>query len=216
MSNLARKNQSGGSAGGGGYDYQAEAYALVAAKILTEESLNWAETGCSRIPTSVRMETGSGGDDLLIFLKSQKRIELQAKSGLQRGDDLWSALIALAYAVNRDANTYGVLLTTMSASGTVRDQLKNEIESIGAGFDRYAELHDITQEFVIRLQSEKLDPLAVCKRLTIRVWHFEPGSPGEEATFSALRKVIAQPEQAGSGRGVLASDGMDHIKLRLM
>ena len=80
-----RRNPFGGSAGGGGYDYQAEAYALVAAKILAEESLNWPETGCDRVPVSVRMETGRGGDDLRITLRSGATIELQAKRGLKRG-----------------------------------------------------------------------------------------------------------------------------------
>jgi hypothetical protein len=55
-----RGNKSGGSAGGGGYDYQAEAWALVAAKILAEESLNWVESGCARVPVSIRTETGEG------------------------------------------------------------------------------------------------------------------------------------------------------------
>src|SRR4030095_16327449 len=78
-----RKNPFGGSAGGGGYDYQAEAYALVAAKILAEESLNWLETGWDRVPVSVRVETGRGGDDLRITLRSGVMIELQAKRGLK-------------------------------------------------------------------------------------------------------------------------------------
>ncbi len=49
MNREKRQNPFGGSAGGGGYDYQAEAYALVAAKILAEESLNWLETECDRL-----------------------------------------------------------------------------------------------------------------------------------------------------------------------
>ena len=89
-----RRNPFGGSAGGGGYDYQAEAYALVAAKILAEEGLNWPETGRDRVPISVRMETGRGGDDLRITLRSGAKIELQAKRGLKRGDDLWHALLS--------------------------------------------------------------------------------------------------------------------------
>jgi hypothetical protein len=71
-----RRNPFGGSAGGGGYDYQAEAYALVAAKILAEEGLNWPETGCDRVPVSVRVETGRGGDDLRITLRSGAKIEI--------------------------------------------------------------------------------------------------------------------------------------------
>ena len=214
MSSKDRKNQSGGSAGGGGYDYQAEAYALVAAKILAEETLIWADTGCDRVPVSVRVESGTGGDDLRILLRSGKRIELQAKSGLQRGRDLWDALLALARSVNHDANTYGVLLTNGSASGTVKDDLKEGIERIGRNFENLDELSAITQDFRRRLKEQNLDASVICKRLFIRVWDFTPGSPGEEATFSALRKVITQPEQAGAARRTFVSDGFDLIKLR--
>lgn len=62
-----RKNRYGGSAGG--YDYQAEAYALIAAKILAGENLAWADSGCDRVPVSIHGETGAGGDDLQDFAK---------------------------------------------------------------------------------------------------------------------------------------------------
>ena len=199
---------------GGGADYQAEAYAFVSAKILAEEALNWVETGCDRVPAFVRMETGSGGDDLLISLRQNNKVELQAKKGLQRGDDLWDALMGLAHAVHKDANTYGVLLTNTDASGTVREELKSDIEKIAANFNEYNKLSSIAQEFVSHLKADSIDPQVVCKRLFVRVWNFEPGSQGEESTLSAIRKVIAQPEQAGSARSVLVSDGMDHITLR--
>ena len=57
---LEPKNLSGRSADGGGFDYQAKAWVLVAAKILAQESLNWVESGCNQEPISIRMETGSG------------------------------------------------------------------------------------------------------------------------------------------------------------
>jgi hypothetical protein len=39
MPDSKRKNTFGGSAGGGGYDYQAEAYAYIAAKLLGQEAI---------------------------------------------------------------------------------------------------------------------------------------------------------------------------------
>src|SRR4051812_7936969 len=133
MAAKKRRNLFGGSSGGGGYDYQAEAYALVAAKILAQESLNWVETGCDRIPVSISMETGSGGDDLRIVLQQGAKIEVQAKRGLERGADLWEALLALATAVNNQTDTYGVLLTTTTASNTIREHLKDGIIRVGQG-----------------------------------------------------------------------------------
>jgi hypothetical protein len=214
MSFATRKNQSGGSAMSGGADYQAEAYALVSAKIMAEETLNWAQAGWDRIPIFVRMETGSGGDDLLISLRNGNMVEVQAKKGLQRGQELWDALMALAHAVHKKANTYGVLLTNTDASGTVRKELKTGIERISANFDKDDELPNIVQEFVSRLKADNIDPQAVCKRLFVRVCDFESGSQDENATFLALRQVIAQPGQVDAARSVLVSDGMDIMTLR--
>lgn len=199
---------------GGGADYQAEAYAFVAAKILAKEALNWVETGCNRVPVSVRMETGTGGDDLLISLQQENRVELQAKKGLQRGGDLWGALMALAHAIEKDERTYGVLLTNTNASATVREDLRTGIERIGANFDKVDELPEIARAFVGRLEGRSLDPKSICKRLFIRVWNFEPGSQGEDATHRTLGTVIADANQAGAARAVLVSDGLDTMTLR--
>lgn len=214
MNQNKRLNTFGGSAGGGGYDYQAEAYALVAAKILAQESLNWPETGCDRIPVSIRMETGSGGDDLQITLHSGKVIEIQAKRGLQRGNDLWDALLALATTVSTNSNTYGVLLTnTDGTSNTVRDELKNDIIKIGQGTTD--NLHEIAEDFLKRLRDNNLDDVvSICSQMRIIIRDLDSGSQGEEETLETLRKVITEPQLAGAARSILVSDGLDLIKYR--
>ncbi|MCA1616798.1 MAG: hypothetical protein LC800_22475, partial [Acidobacteria bacterium] len=63
-----RKNRVGGSAGAGGYDFQAEVFALIAAKLLAGEPLNWVDAEGERIPEAIYLETGTGGDDLRISL----------------------------------------------------------------------------------------------------------------------------------------------------
>jgi hypothetical protein len=207
-----RKNPFGGSAGGGGYDYQAEAYALVAAKILAEEGLNWLETGCDRVPVSVRVETGTGGDDLRITLRSGATIEFQAKHGLKRGKDLWDALLALAQVVSTAPHIYGVLLTTTDASRPTRVHLREGIIRVGQG--AADEQHEIVEEFCRRLQDAGLQDLSICSRIRIVIRDLDPGSSGEEETLATLRKVIADPHMAGAARSVLVSDGFDLIKLR--
>jgi energy-coupling factor transporter ATP-binding protein EcfA2 len=207
-----RRNPFGGSAGGGGYDYQAEAYALVAAKILAEEGLNWPETGCDRVPVSVRVETGRGGDDLRIALRSGAKIELQAKRGLKRSDDLWHALLALAQVVSTAPDIYGVFLTTTDASRPIRVYLKDGIIQVGQGIA--AEFHEIVEDFCKRLQDAGFKDLSICSRIRIVIRDLDPGSPGEEETLATLRKVIADPQMAGAARTVLVADGLDLIKLR--
>jgi NACHT domain len=212
MSLEKRKNSFGGSAGGGGYDFQAEAYALVASKILAEEGLNWPETGCDRLPVSVRVETGKGGDDLCITLRSGATIELQAKRGLKRGDDLWSALLALAQVVTTAPSIYGVLLTNGEASGPIRVHLREGIIRIGQG--TVDAQHEIVEDFCKRLQAAGFKDLSICSRLRIVIRDLDPESSGEEETLATLRKVIADPHMAGAARTVLVADGLDLIKLR--
>jgi energy-coupling factor transporter ATP-binding protein EcfA2 len=212
MSLEKRKNSFGGSAGGGGYDFQAEACALVASKILAEEGLNWPETGCDRLPVSVRVEIGKGGDDLCITLRSGATIELQAKRGLKRGDDLWSALLALAQVVTTAPSIYGVLLTTTDASRPIRVYLKAGIIQVGQGIAD--ELHEIVEDFCKRLQDAGFKDLSICSRIRIVIRDLDPGSPGEEETLATLRKVIADPQMVGAARTVLVADGLDVIKLR--
>jgi hypothetical protein len=207
-----RKNQFGGSAGGGGYDYQAEAYALVAAKILAAEALNWLETGCDRVPVSVRVETGRGGDDLRITLHSSAKIELQTKRGLKQGDDLWHALLALAQVVSTAPAIYGVLLTTTDASRPIRVHLKEGIIQVGQGIGD--ELHEVVEDFCKRLQDDGFKDLSICSRIRIVIRDLDPGSSGEEETLATLRKVIADPHMAGTARTILVANGLDLIKLR--
>lgn len=199
---------------GGGADYQAEAYALVAAKILAGEALTWADTGCDRVPIFVCLETGSGGDDLLVRLQKGGQVEIQAKKGLQRGQDLWDALLGLATAITTKANTFGVLLTNSDASGSIREELKNAVERVAANYDITNNLPEIARDFITRLGNANLDPIHVCKRLFIRVWNFEPGSQGEEITLAALRNVVLRQEDAGSASATLVRDGLDLTNLR--
>ena len=212
MTTSKRKNRFGGSAGGGGYDYQAEACALVGARILSEESLNWVESGCDLVPISFRVETGQAGDDLCIIFRQNTCIEVQTKRGLQRGDDLWEALMALALAIQENTNVYGVLLTTSDASNTITEHLKGGIIKIGQGIQH--ELPEIAQDFLSRLEDIHVDEQFVCSRLRIIVRDFSTGTSGEDETLVSLRRVIEDPQLAVAARNTLVSDAHDLIKIR--
>jgi Mrp family chromosome partitioning ATPase len=140
-------------------------------------------------------------------------VDLQAKKGLQRGDDLWQSVIDLAKAVEANLKVYGVLLTNSPASGTVREQLKNGIERVGQG--RMDDLPEIATDFVDRLQKAGIkDVPGCCKRLRIIVRDFEPGSSGEDETFSALRRVLADEKSIVAARNTLVSESMDLMQGR--
>ena len=74
-----RQNVTGGSAAAGGFDFHAEAAALIAAKILAKQTLNWIDAPGDRIPETIEAETGTGGDDIRITLSSSYVVDLQLK-----------------------------------------------------------------------------------------------------------------------------------------
>jgi hypothetical protein len=209
----ARKNRAGGSAGAGGYDFQAEVFALIAAKLLAREPLNWVDAEGERLPEAIYMETGTGGDDLRILLSDNIIVDLQAKRGLERNDDLWTTLTALAKAVEADARVYGVLLTNGRASGPVRIQLKDGIERVGQ--QRTDDIPDIVNDLLQRLTDAGInDVSACCRRMRIIIRDLEPGTAGEEETLASLRKVVDDVHLAGAARNTLVSDGHDLMQLR--
>jgi tetratricopeptide (TPR) repeat protein len=208
-----RQNVAGGSAGAGGYSYQAEASAAVAAKMLAGESLNWAATGCRRIPVAILSETGTGGDDLRIDLESGAVVEVQAKKGVQKGEKLWAALADLALAVESSPNVYGVLLTDTNASQTVRSDLKRDLIRLGQG--RSDDLRSITKEFLRRLDKAKVkDAAGCCARLRIFVCEFGPESTGEDLIRSTLARVVYDPGRVADAHAALYKDGLNLIEGR--
>ena len=206
MSRSKKQNVHGGAGGAGGYSYQAMGAALVSARIIAETGLGWPETGCDRIPIKLLAETGGGGDDLRIHLKSDILVEVQAKSGIQKGHDFWEAMLDLADVVQRQPRTYGVLLTDTHASGPIRRELKNDLPRVGQGRDDDLKL--ITKEFLNKLKQEKIDK-GVCRRLSIVVRDFGPTSAGESETVEILRSVLDVTSQCSSALPVLYKDGME-------
>lgn len=57
-----------GSAGGGGYDFQARLSAFICIFILVQEPLRWVELEVPDIPVAVAAETAGPGDDIRIEL----------------------------------------------------------------------------------------------------------------------------------------------------
>ena len=207
-----RFNVSGGSSGGGGYDYQAKAYVLIAAKMLAESPLNnWGDTGCNQIPVSISMEVGDGGDDLRVDLASGKQLDIQAKKGAKRGTILWEALLQIASKISTSSSTYGVFLTDTNASSSIR-QLKKSIERIGQG--RTDHLPDIAEDFISRLKKNNFDVILICSRLRIVFRDFESSSSGEAETLDTLRPLLVEPSQTVLAYSELFRDGMNLITIR--
>ncbi|KAM3114064.1 NACHT domain-containing protein [Phormidesmis sp. 146-33] len=197
-----------GSGGGGGYEYQARATAYVAVHILTEQKLDWIDHP-DDLPIAVAEETDGPGDDLNITLQDDTTIELQAKHGLQKGK-LWEPIIKLAQGLQQNPLLHGILLTDSTASGIIKDELREDLKRLGQG--RTDGLKQITQELQQKLAEADIsnDP-GLFKRLSIRVLDLDDGLQNSESACRLLSQVLETQNQASLAWKVLWGEGLKLI-----
>ena len=182
----------GGSAAERGLDFQACVSAIVMAHLLAERPVGWLEGVLDDTPLELDAETGGPGDDIRFVSKCGKSVELQAKRGLQRGDRLWSALLALAKGISDGSIHSGVLAVCPNSSGTIREVLAEDIVRLGAG--RFDGLREISQEWARQLVAASLDVGFVCQHLRIVVVSAVDGNRESENTAAErLNRVTPVP-----------------------
>jgi len=182
----------GGSAAERGLDFQARVSAIVMAHLLAERPVGWLEGVLNDTPLELDAETGGPGDDIRFVSKCGKSVELQAKRGLQRGDRLWSALLALAKGISDGSIHSGVLAVCPNSSGTIREALAEDIVRLGAG--RFDGLREISQEWARQLVAASLDVGFVCQHLRIVVVSAVDGNRESETTATErLNRVTPDP-----------------------
>jgi hypothetical protein len=199
------KGDHGGSASGGGHDFQSNAFAFVACHALSEHPLAWFND-LNDVPVAIAMETGGAGDDLRIELLDSCHIELQVKHGLQRGADLWDALFKLIDGIEQNSALRGVLLVDGSSSGTVKEDLRLDIERLGNGRDD--DLKPISTDFLARFKTRNMTDLKVLRRLRIAIADFYDGSTGVTAATALLINLLKSPKDTRTAWKVLSNTGL--------
>ncbi len=179
------KKTGGGTAVGGGVNFQAVATAIVGVHILRGTALNWLEGVCSDKPVAVWAESEGPGDDLRIELENNSKIEIQAKKGLARGRKLWTALHSIAEAIHKGHLSYGVLVVASDSSKTICKDLATDIERLGQG--RTDSLTDIGTDWAKQLSKANIPPHEVCRCMRIRVIH---ALSAEDTNISAAKEVL--------------------------
>lgn len=196
--------------GGGGYEYQAQTAAYVATHILAKQPLRWIEHFTSDIPVAIAEETGGSGDDIKIELQDGTSIELQAKHGLKKDSKFWEATIKLIRGLVEDSSLYGILLTDSTASSTIRDELRKDIERLGQG--REDNLKVITQEVIDKLGREGIPYSSdAFRRFQIVLVDVDNSQRDAKTALVLLSQVLDIPEQAGQAWNVLFTKGMNLI-----
>ncbi|MUI15812.1 NTPase [Massilia dura] len=194
-SDKSAKRMTGGSAAERGLDFQARVSAIVMANLLTERPIGWLEGVLDDTPLELHAETGGPGDDVRFSTKGGRHVELQAKRGLQRGDDLWCALTDLSKGISDGTIDAGILAVCPNSSGTIRENLAEDIVRLGTG--RADGLREIGDAWVRLLSSLSLDATLVCRHLRIVVVSAVDGNREAEVTASErLSRVIEDPGTA--------------------
>jgi hypothetical protein len=198
----------GGSAAGGGIDFQAATSAICLVHMAAGAPLRWSAAE-SDIPVSVSAETGGAGDDIALTLADGSVVEVQAKKRLRDSLELWSSLLALCQRVHVDASFYGVLAVGPATSDAIRNVFARDVIRIGQG--RTDDLSGLATKFTTKLSAASL-PYSVCSRVRIHTVHvLEEDGASSLAALAYLANVSTQPGLAWER---LKAEGLRMIKLR--
>lgn len=203
-------NRAGGSAGAGGYSYQARAIAFAAIHILAQQRLNWVTHSVADVPTAVAVETGGPGDDLCLTLSDETRIEIQAKKGLDK-DKLWGAILPLYSSLRSNPTLYCVLLVDTSSSKTIREDLRHDIERLSMG--RSDDLKQITTELLDRIR--QIGDLDYGLFTRLRIVHLDlTESACRSSITGVLGSLLGPDSNANVAWTTLESDALALISSR--
>ena len=202
-----------GSGGNGGYEYQARVTAYVAAHILTQQKLGWIEHSNPDIPIAVAAETNGPGDDIKITLEDGTTVEVQVKHRLQKNEKFWKAILKLAQGLAENPHLYCILLTDSTASGTFKDELRQDLKRLGQG--RTDDLTGITHEVINEFAKKGIpDNPSLFRRLLIIVVDLEDDTQGAKFAQEMLLHVLAEKNQLSQAWNILVADASKLITNR--
>lgn len=207
-----RDRNGGGPGIAGGTEVHATAMVLAAVSMMSGTRLQWLEGVANDVPVVVTAETGGPGDDVGLVLIGGEKVEVQSKKGLKRGPDLWEALDALVVGVATDTIQYGVLAVTPDSSGTICNDLANDVIRIGQGAGD--PLTDIGMAWRDRLDETGLDA-GWCARIRIQTIDvLQSQGSDRRLAINALRTICADPAQAEAAYSFLYRDAITAMRLR--
>ncbi|RMB01492.1 NACHT domain-containing protein [Eilatimonas milleporae] len=204
---MAKKktNRAGGSATGGGMNFQAAVTTIASIHMSCGSPLKWLDGVTDDTPIEVFAETGGAGDDLKINFQNELTAEIQIKKGLRKGQKLWETLTKLALAISKNEINFGVLIVCPESSQTIRLELATDIRRLGGG--RTDNLKPISQEFFQTLQKLGLSTSDVCQKLRIVTVHALVADQASiETAMAMLENICAQKKQIQATWGHLYED----------
>lgn len=208
-----RRRVAGGSATGGGVNFQAAVSAIAYVYMARGQRLSWLEKVAEDIPVAFYAETGGAGDDIRLLLKSGEIIEAQVKKGLGSGSKLWDSLTGLASAIKAGTINYGVLIVSPTSSNTITEKLAKDIVRLGDG--RSDNLSQIATQLIAKLNALDLPIVESCKRIRIQTINaLAENQANILAARGELAHLCADENQVFAAWNVLHKDALDLIEHR--
>lgn len=167
-------------------NFQAAVTAIATIYMARGRPLLWLNKLIDDTPVTVDAETGGAGDDIRLFLKDGKTVEVQVKKGVRVGDALWEALLKLANAVVTDTADFGVLAVSPTSSNTIKDNLASDLVRIGDG--RIDRLSAIAKNLMDKLAAANINAKNACARMRIQTI---PALEADQAAIQAARAELA-------------------------
>ena len=204
-------NTSGGSAAGGGFNFQAALGAIAGVHALRGTSVLWTDGLTAAPPSSISFETGGPGDDMSLELADGSTVEIQAKKGLTADKQrFWPALDALCEGIAADRCSYGILIVCPHSSSPVRKRYASAFRRIGEGRNDGASVEQT--KLFDRLEGRGYNPAKVCARIRIRtVSALDDDGDAVAAARSELAHICADHHQVISAWHVLCRDALSAI-----
>lgn len=213
-------NNVGGSAGDGGFQFQAKIIAFVSVHILAETAFAGLEQDMEGIPIAVSAETNGPGDDVRIELTQPASIiELQAKKGLRVDTRFDEAIDKIALGLVRDRTSNVILAVNPQTGSRIREKLPQDLHRLRQG--RTDAPHDqellnrVLQLFTNHVTSQNL-AYELAKRLFVHTFDVEEANSRDVQTALYILRshVLLDKKQTQSAWDILVQAGHDLIEHR--
>jgi tetratricopeptide (TPR) repeat protein len=201
---------SGGSAGGGGYEFQARIIAFVAVHIVAQRPLTFIRLPIKAVPVAVSAETGGAGDDLRVEILDGPVFEIQAKKGLQRGPDFDQTIDRFAAILPVHPTQHGILAVDPAASGTIHE-LARDLDRLRSG--RADGLSAAAED--VRARVHASGDAAVISRIHILVLDLlADTSPLRLVAVQMLRGVLEDADGAEAAWDAIVAESLRLVRER--
>lgn len=198
-----------GSGAEQGYDYQAKAFAYLAAHVLAGQALGFFSDP-EDVPAAISVETGGAGDDMRVELRDGGCIEVQAKHSLTKGAEFSKCMERVIGGLRGDPDLRVVVVVDSSSSAWIRDDLREDIQRVGEGRSDglRAQARGALEEVGLVANGHFTDEAtALCARLRIVKVDLGSGDDGQAGAFAILSRVVADHSAVATAWNLLCEEG---------